>query len=65
MADSHFLIEKTVKNSSTATKITLLGESGVIDELSRLSGGSDISENSDAFARELKNWSKQYKATIG
>ena len=60
-ADHHFLIEKTVENGVTHTKIHPLTEKESIEELARLLGGDEISEASLENARELKAKSKAKK----
>ena len=39
MADAHYLIEKSVENSTTVSKIRLLNDEERVDELSRMLGG--------------------------
>lgn len=60
-ADHHFLIEKTVEEGATHTRIHPLGEKESIEELARLLGGDEISEASLENARELKATSKAKK----
>ena len=60
-ADHHFLIEKTVEDGVTHTKIHPLTEKESIEELARLLGGDEISEASLENARELKAKSKVKK----
>lgn len=57
-ADHHFLIEKTVEEGATHTRIHPLEEKESIEELARLLGGDEISEASLENARELKAKSK-------
>ena len=61
-ADHHFLIEKTVEDGVTHTKIHPLTEKESIEELARLLGGDELSEASLENARELKAKSKAKKA---
>ena len=61
-ADHHFLIEKTVEEGATHTRIHPLEEKESIEELARLLGGDEISEASLENARELKAKSKVKKA---
>ena len=61
-ADHHFLIEKTVEEGATHTRIHPLEEKKSIEELARLLGGDEISEASLENARELKAKSKAKKA---
>lgn len=60
-ADHHFLIEKTVEEGATHTRIHPLGEKESIEELARLLGGDEISEASLENARELQAKSKAKK----
>lgn len=60
-ADHHFLIEKTVEEGATHTRIHPLEEKESIEELARLLGGDEISEASLENARELKAKSKVKK----
>ena len=60
-ADHHFLIEKTVEEGTTHTRIHPLAEKESIEELARLLGGDEISEASLENARELKAKSKAKK----
>ena len=61
-ADHHFLIEKTVEEGTTHTRIYPLEEKESIEELARLLGGDELSEASLENARELKAKSKAKKA---
>ena len=63
-ADHHFLIEKTVEEGATHTRIRPLGEKESIEELARLLGGDEISEASLENARELKAKSKAKKTKV-
>ncbi|MBF1304458.1 MAG: DNA repair protein RecN [Oribacterium sinus] len=60
-ADHHFLIEKSVEEGATHTRIHPLEEKESIEELARLLGGDEISEASLENARELKAKSKAKK----
>ena len=62
MADAHFLIEKSVENSTTVSHIRLLNEEESIDELSRMLGGVEITEKVRESAREMKELALQKKA---
>ena len=44
MADSHYLIQKSVQNQSTVSTIRRLSEEESIQELSRMLGGVEITE---------------------
>ena len=63
-ADHHFLIEKTVEEGTTHTRIYPLEEKESIEELARLLGGDELSEASLENARELKAKSKAKKAKV-
>ena len=63
MADTHFLIEKTLKDERTITDICELNENKSIEELARMLGGAEITENVLNNAKEMKDLaakSKQY-----
>lgn len=61
MADAHYLIEKSVENSTTVSKIRLLNEKESIDELSRMLGGVEITDKVRESAREMKELALQKK----
>ena len=54
MADTHFLIEKSVENESTITNIHKLSEDESVTELARMLGGVEITETVISNAREMK-----------
>ena len=63
MADTHFLIEKSVKDERSATQIRKLQDKESVEELARMLGGASITENVLNNAREMKELatkSKQY-----
>ncbi len=62
MADSQYYIEKRSDGHTTSTNVKLLDYSGMIDEISRLSGARDISSAARQTAVELKEWSDRYKS---
>lgn len=62
MADSHFLIEKTVEDGHAVTQIREVCEEGSIDELARLLGGDEISSISRENAKEMKSLAKAIKS---
>jgi DNA repair protein RecN (Recombination protein N) len=64
MADSHYVIEKQTDGKSTQTMIRELKENEMIDELSRILGGAEITERVKDNAKEMKELaynSKKYK----
>lgn len=54
MADSHFLIEKSVENASTVSRIAELSDEDCICELARMLGGVEITDTVYQSAREMK-----------
>ena len=64
MADVHFFISKKTEGNSTTTTVTQLDKEGMIDEISRLSGGKGISAQSDLSAQTMKQWSESFKETL-
>ena len=61
MADSHYLIEKNVKKGKTVTEIKELSYDESIDELSRILGGTKITDAVINNAREMKKLAEQTK----
>lgn len=55
MADSHFLIEKSVENKNTYSKIHKLEEEDSVKELARMLGGVEITDTVLESAREMKH----------
>ena len=64
MADVHNYIEKKTGKDSAKTEVKLLGEPERYVEISRLVGGNNISQFSDAHAKEIIAWSKAYKQSL-
>lgn len=54
MADTHFLIEKSVENRSTSSHIYRLNEEASVRELARMLGGVEITDTVMQSAREMK-----------
>jgi len=61
MADTHYLIEKSVENSTTVSKIRLLNEEERVNELSRMLGGVEITDKVRESAREMRELALQKK----
>ena len=61
MADVHFEIRKTVRESGTTTQIYPLDEVHSVTELARLLGGAEITAAVDENAREMKKLALRYK----
>jgi len=53
MADVHYQIEKSVQNDRTYTQVSQLNETGRVDELARITGGSNITDMTRDNAFEL------------
>ncbi|MBR5565956.1 MAG: DNA repair protein RecN [Roseburia sp.] len=62
MADAHYLIEKSVENSTTVSRIRLLNDEERVDELSRMLGGVEITDKVRESAREMRELALQKKA---
>lgn len=54
MADTHFLIEKSVRNQSTSTHMRKLSDEDSVKELARMLGGVEITDTVYQNAREMK-----------
>ncbi|MCM1105892.1 MAG: DNA repair protein RecN [Blautia sp.] len=54
MADSHFLIEKSVEQQSTVSRIRRLDEENSVEELARMLGGVEITDTVRQNAREMR-----------
>ena len=61
MADSHYLIEKSVCNQSTVSTIRRLAAEESVDELARMLGGVEITETVRKSAEEMKELAKSKK----
>jgi len=61
MADAHFLIEKSVTDGRTQTKIAELSEEETHTELARMLGGAEITDAVLNNAREMKQLANEIK----
>ena len=61
MADSHFVIRKTVEEMDTTTNIYELNEKESIEELARILGGAKITDTVMQSAVEMKELARQTK----
>ncbi|MEG2607301.1 MAG: DNA repair protein RecN [Lachnospiraceae bacterium] len=61
MADAHYIIKKEVKGNITKTEIHFLNETESIQELSRILGGSKITDAMIQSAMEMKELAKSAK----
>ncbi|MDD3413538.1 MAG: DNA repair protein RecN [Lachnospiraceae bacterium] len=57
-ANHHFLIQKETKNGATLTDIHELDETEIVEELSRIIGGTEITDIVRESAREMKELAK-------
>lgn len=64
MADNHYLIEKYTDNGKTHTRLVLLDEKSEQEEVARLIGGKDYSTYALPHAKEMLEYSKNYKKSI-
>ena len=65
MADSHYLIEKSVSNQTTISTIRALEEKECIGELARMIGGVKITDTVMKSAGEMKELAANTKKTLG
>lgn len=64
MADSHYLIQKSVQNQTTVSTIRRLSEEESVQELSRMLGGVEITETVKESAREMRALAKSKKIGV-
>ncbi len=64
MADNHFLIEKHQKDGKTRTTMSKLDNEGIINELARMLGGAEITDNVLASANEMKELADKIKSDL-
>lgn len=64
MADAHYLIEKTSKESHTSTQIRILRGCEEIQELARILGGAQITEAVIKSAEEMKELASNLKKSL-
>ena len=62
MADAHYLIEKSVENQTTVSRIKCLSKDESIDELARMLGGVEITDKVRESAKEMKELALEKKA---
>ena len=61
MADNHYVIEKSTKDNRTISNITQLSYDESVNEISRMLGGSVITDAVISNAKELKNMAQLAK----
>lgn len=64
MADSHYLIEKTVEDNSTTTNVYKLDRQESIKELIRINGGSEVTDAAIIHATEMKDMADRTKCNL-
>ena len=64
MADTHYGITKDVTGGSAITRIEVLDERESEEELARLLGGAEITQNTQKNAREMKEMCRHYKKSV-
>ena len=65
MADSHYLIEKSVENETTISTIRKLQDEDSVGELARMLGGVKITDTVLKNAKEMKEVAANTKKTLG
>ncbi len=65
MADSHYVIEKSVENQTTISTIRPLSQQESIGELARMLGGVKITDTVYKSAEEMKELAANTKKTLG
>lgn len=58
LADSHFLIQKNVRDGRTFTEINLLDTNGRLSELARILDGVNVTDTALAHAQKLMDYNK-------
>ncbi|MCM1104022.1 MAG: DNA repair protein RecN [Clostridium sp.] len=61
MADTHFVIVKETKDGRTVTRIDLVEEQALLEELARMLGGGQITEAALTNAAEMKRMAQEVK----
>lgn len=61
LADTHFSINKRVKDGKTVTDVKKLSYNDRIKEMSRLLGGVDVTDTTELHAKEMLEMSKKFK----
>lgn len=65
MADSHYLIEKSVSNQTTISTIRQLAREESVQELARMLGGVKITDTVLKSAEEMKELAANTKKSLG
>lgn len=64
MADNNYYIEKTTSDNKTYTKVKKLSDKLVLEEIARLTGSRDISDQSLTASNDMKSWSDDFKKKL-
>lgn len=64
MADHHYLIEKSVEDSRTTTRLHVLDEDDAAKEIARMLGGVEITDTVLKNAIEMKDMAKEIKTRL-
>ncbi len=64
MADTHYGITKSLSDSEAITEIQRLDDCESVDELARMLGGAEITENTRNSAREMQEMCRQFKLNV-
>jgi len=64
MADTHYAITKELTGGAAVTHIEVLDDRESAEELARLIGGAEITENTLKSANEMKEMCRQYKKNV-
>ena len=64
MADTHYGITKDITGGSAVTRIEVLDERESEEELARLLGGAEITQNTQKNAREMQEMCRHYKKSV-
>ena len=64
MADTHFSVEKGEEKGRTFTHVVLLDRQRRMEELARITGGSNVTDALLASAGELLDAAEHYRKTL-
>ncbi len=64
MSDFHYLIEKSIDNSRPNTHVKLLNPTKIVEEISRLMGGAEITSTTMESAKEIKSMATHFKEAL-
>jgi len=64
MSDYHYLIVKSIDNSRPNTHVSLLNAKNIVEEISRLMAGAEITNKTIESAQEIKNMATTFKQNL-